>query len=128
MLPLTEAQIIRTMAVAGLVVGLLVSAYILFNSGIVGGSAPVPVTVEPLDSAAAPAPATTSTPGVTGETTGAETTAPTTTRPGNTYVVQSGDSFYTIARKYNTSIAQIQQMNPDLDPSNLSTGTSVNVP
>lgn len=118
----------RIMAVTGLVVGLLVSAYILFNSGIVGGSAPMPGMVEPLDSAAAPAPATTSTPGTAAETPAAATTTPTTTQPGNTYVVQSGDSFYTIARKYNTSIAQIQQMNPNLDTSNLSTGTSVNVP
>lgn len=138
MFPLTEAQILRTMAVACLAVALLVSAFILFNSGIIGGSPSPSGAVEPLDAAAgaAPAPETTTTPTqaagaatIAAEASPAATVATTATTPsGNTYIVQSGDSFYTIARKYNTSIAQIQQLNPDLDTSNLATGTSVNVP
>lgn len=136
MFPLTEAQILRTMAVACLAVALLVSAFILFNSGIIGGSASHSGAAEPLDAVAAPAPETASTPAqAAGAATAADAASPAatvattpTTPSGNTYIVQSGDSFYTIARKYNTSIAQIQQLNPDLDTSNLATGTSVNVP
>lgn len=47
---------------------------------------------------------------------------------GKTYVVQDGDSFYSIARKFNTSISEIQKLNPNVDPQNLTSGTRLNVP
>lgn len=131
---MTEAQTLRTLAVAGLATALLVSAYIFFNSGVTGGAAGPAPAEQQLDAAAPAAPAGTAASdaadaGITTAPDGTTTsTTATTARSGNTYTVQSGDSFYTIARKYNTSIAEIQQLNPELDPSNLSTGTAVNVP
>ena len=44
------------------------------------------------------------------------------------YAVQSGDTFYGIARKYGTSAAAIAAANPDLNPENLPVGRRIVVP
>lgn len=44
----------------------------------------------------------------------------------NTYVVQSGDTLYNIALKFNTTVAQIKQKN-NLVNNNLSVGQVLNV-
>ena len=45
-----------------------------------------------------------------------------------TYVVQSGDTFYTIAKKFQTSVSSILSANPSVSPSNLQIGQVVIVP
>lgn len=50
------------------------------------------------------------------------------TTDGGTYKVQSGDSFSTIAQKFDTSIAEIQELNPDVNPQNLTVGMELKVP
>lgn len=44
-----------------------------------------------------------------------------------TYVVQRGDSFSTIAVKTHTSVALLEQLNPDLSPTALRVGQTVKV-
>jgi hypothetical protein len=42
-----------------------------------------------------------------------------------TYTVKSGDNLGTIARKNDTSIDRIQELNPQLDPQTLATGQRI---
>lgn len=44
------------------------------------------------------------------------------------YTVQSGDSFYSIARKYHTNLALLLSANPGLNPDNLQIGQRITVP
>lgn len=117
-----EAQIIRTLAVAALAAAFLAAALITFDSGILGGGSSGSAGPDDgIDATASAAPA--EAPAPVGETPGQTTPA-----SDKTYVVQDGDSFYTIARKYDTTIAEIQQLNPNVDPQNLSAGTRLVVP
>ena len=51
-----------------------------------------------------------------------------------TYVVQQGETFYGIARSYNMSIKELEDLNPEVDPSRLKPGmilaviTTKNIP
>lgn len=47
---------------------------------------------------------------------------------GPVYVVQSGDTFYSIAVKFGVTVDQITQANPSLNPNTLSVGTEVVIP
>jgi len=135
-----ESQILRIFAVAGLAVALVTGMLILMQSGVVGGTSSTSTPTERRAGSAEPLPApadvlaaeTTSTDSgeaaPSDESSGSEDTATTSTQPTKTHVVQSGDSFYTIAQKYNTTIARIQQLNPNLDPANLKPGVEVVVP
>ncbi|SKC89800.1 Predicted glycosyl hydrolase [Maledivibacter halophilus] len=44
------------------------------------------------------------------------------------YTVQSGDTLYSIARRYNVSVREIQNANPSLDPFNLIVGDVLCIP
>ncbi len=44
------------------------------------------------------------------------------------YVVQSGDTLWKIARRYNTTVDQLINANPDIDPHNLQIGQKICVP
>ncbi|KAG4434910.1 hypothetical protein IFR05_009608 [Cadophora sp. M221] len=55
------------------------------------------------------------------------TPAPTTPATG-TYVIQAGDTFTTIAAKFNTSVAAIEAANPNVKPTSLQVGQSINLP
>lgn len=44
------------------------------------------------------------------------------------YTIKQGDTFYSIANKYYTSVNSIIVANPDLDPNNLTIGTKIVVP
>lgn len=59
-------------------------------------------------------------------------TKPTATSPlaslNNRYTVQSGDSLHKIARKYGTTTATLQKLNPTIAPEKLAVGTTIAVP
>jgi LysM repeat protein len=138
-----ESQILRIFAVAGLAVASVTGMLILLQSGIVGGADNTPTSTErragsaepmpaPADVAAAETVPATEESGESeppsDEDSGSEESAETSTQPTRTHTVESGDSFYTIAQKYNTTIARIQGLNPNLDPANLKPGVQVVVP
>lgn len=109
-----ESRILKALAIAALVVALLTMGIITANTGIVGGGR---------SSEASGAGDTTAS--SSGESASAETTPTTATR---THVVQDGDSFYSIARKYDTSISEIQKLNSNIDPQNLTAGIRLAIP
>jgi LysM repeat protein len=120
--PRLESQVIKTLAVVALAAAFLAAAVITFNSGVFGGGAGGATgSEEALDAAVSASPAEAAG-GEADEAPAAETTS------NKKYTVQEGDSFYTISRQFNTSISEIQQLNPNLDPSNLTPGTTVIVP
>lgn len=49
-------------------------------------------------------------------------------KSGPVYVVQDGDTFYSIAIKFNVTIDQIVAANPDVNPNMLTVGTEVVIP
>jgi LysM repeat protein len=48
--------------------------------------------------------------------------------PGREHVVAKGDSFYTLAKKYNTTIKAISDANPGVDSRRLKPGQKLNIP
>lgn len=44
------------------------------------------------------------------------------------YVVQHGDTFWRIAKRYNTTVDKLIQANPDVDPDNLQVGQKICIP
>lgn len=61
-------------------------------------------------------------------TTTSGTTSPASSGTAATYIVQAGDTLYAIALKYNTTIAELQQLNNIADPATLSIGTRLIIP
>ena len=58
---------------------------------------------------------------------GPDYTPPVTSTPTTTYVVKKGDSLYSIAKKFNTSVTTIQNLN-NLKSANLSIGQQIKIP
>jgi LysM repeat protein len=48
--------------------------------------------------------------------------------PSRQYAVQSGDTFYSIARKFGVSVARIEGANPSVNPNNLAIGQIICIP
>lgn len=111
----------RSLAVIALAAAVLTAGIITINSGMFGGGAGKSAGANDTFDAGA---STTS----AGSEAATETPSTTTPSSSRSHVVEAGDSFYTISRKYDTSIAAIQQLNPNLDPSNLTPGTRVAIP
>lgn len=44
-----------------------------------------------------------------------------------THTVQKGESFWTIARNYDVTVSELQQLNPEVDPDRLKIGQSLNL-
>ncbi|HHW70257.1 MAG TPA: LysM peptidoglycan-binding domain-containing protein [Clostridiales bacterium] len=44
------------------------------------------------------------------------------------YVIQSGDTFYKLAQRFNTTVAAISAVNPGVDPNNLQIGQVICIP
>lgn len=114
-----ESSLIRILAIIALTAAVVAAIIITYNSGIIGGSGSSSSS-EQGEQAAGQAEQSPGA-GAGEDTAGAAQT-------GKTYVVQDGDSFYSIARKFNTSISDIQKLNPNVDPQNLTSGTRLNVP
>lgn len=119
-----EDKIIRGLAVAALAAALAAVALIAVNSGVIKLKKDTSSTGQ--EAIASPAAAATAAAGQPGAAEPAASgSAPADVK---SYTVQEGDSFFTISRKLNISIAEIQQKNPNLDPSNLVPGTKINIP
>ncbi|MHB8859160.1 MAG: LysM peptidoglycan-binding domain-containing protein [Thermoleophilia bacterium] len=119
MFGLYEFKIVKILGIAGFVAAFMIAAIITFNSGVLGGggAASGSGSSQAIDPRGAAAPEAS-----------AEAPAATPTTGSRTHVVADGDSFYTIARKYNVTISQIQQLNPNIDPQNLTAGTKLVIP
>lgn len=115
-----EAQILRVLAVAGLAAALAATALMAVNSGVLKRASEPPAS----GAAAAASGGPQAQPDRAGQAPAASGSAPT----DKSYTVQEGDSFFSISRKLNISIGDIQQKNPNLDPSNLVPGTKITIP
>lgn len=69
----------------------------------------------------------TSVPKPTGSVVPAPTTTPQTPASTGKYTVAKGDTLYALAKKYGTTVANLQAMNPGLNPNALQVGASLNV-
>ncbi len=111
-----EPKIIKSLAITGLAAAFLFAIFVTFNSGVLGGGK---------NSSA-------DTTGAIGSSTAAADQgaqpAKTATTGTRSHIVADGDSFYSIARKYNVTIAEISQLNPNVDPQNLTSGTRLTIP
>ncbi len=47
---------------------------------------------------------------------------------GTVYVIKSGDTFYSLAQRYNTTVEAIMTANPGVDPDNLQIGQEICIP
>jgi len=57
------------------------------------------------------------------------TTAPPTCPPGSTtYTIRAGDTLFSIAQRFNTTVDRLLQLNPGIDPNNLQVGQVICVP
>jgi hypothetical protein len=55
--------------------------------------------------------------------------SPTTCPPSmKYYVIQQGDTFYKLAKRFNTTVEAIQSLNPGVDPENLQVGQKIRIP
>lgn len=131
---LSEANIFRVLGASALALAFVVTIVITMNSGILGGddnarpsepaATEIPaVVVDPATGEAAPAPA----PAAEAPAAPAGETAPITLET-QTYIIEGGDSFFSIATKFNTTIDELQRLNPSVNPQNLSPGTELVVP
>jgi LysM repeat protein len=46
----------------------------------------------------------------------------------NPYVIRSGDTFYTLAQRFNTTVDAIRRANPNVDPNSLQVGQTICIP
>jgi len=110
-------------------------AVVLIKAGLSGSSDSTPtVGVLPTSSSttSTTAPTTTklvlTTPAApTSTTTGATTTTGTTTPGAQYYIVQSGDTFGSVAQKYSTTVEELMALNPGVDPTALRIGLRIRV-
>ncbi|GBE57547.1 membrane-bound lytic murein transglycosylase D [bacterium BMS3Abin01] len=113
-------MVLRTLAVLALIAASIIAVMITTNSGIIGTGG---------DQTAGPDQATVATTGAAAaESPGQALDTDTTAGDQKTYEVKSGDSFASIAVEYNTSIARIVELNPNVNPQNLKPGTLLVVP
>jgi LysM repeat protein len=129
---MSETNIIRTLAVSALVVAFIVTMVIITNSGILGSDDGV--SGDSLEEEVAPAAAEgegavpeAEAPAEAAEPEPAEESEPITLET-ETYVVEGGDSFFSIATKYDTTIDELLRLNPAVNPQNLMPGTEIAVP
>lgn len=54
--------------------------------------------------------------------------APTSSNASGEYTIQAGDSFYKIANKIGCKVAELQELNPDVEPARLRVGQKIKVP
>jgi LysM repeat protein len=110
-------QLAHVAAPAVFLLGVTV-AVLLVHSGLEGHPAQTATT--------GPAAHSTGTTGTTsGTTTGAQTT--TSTAAARYYTVQTGDTYGSIAAKENTTVADLEALNPNVNPTTLQVGQRIRV-
>jgi LysM repeat protein len=111
----SRRQLAHVAAPAVFLLGVTV-AVLLVRSGLEGHSAQTTTT-----GPAAHAP--TGTTATTGTTTGGQTT----TSTAKYYTVEKGDTYGSIAAKENTTVADLEALNPDVNPTALQVGQRIRV-
>jgi LysM repeat protein len=114
----SRRQLAHVAAPAVFLLGVTV-AVLLVRSGLEGHPAQTATTTGPA------AQSTTGTAGTTGTTTGGQTT--TATAAAKYYTVQKGDTYGSIAAKENTTVADLEALNPDVNPTTLQVGQRIRV-
>lgn len=127
-----ETSTMRILGVTALAAAFVVTIAITMNAGILGGSSDEtfeaePATTAPADTAAPEAAPDPADPAAEAPAAPAGEAAPVTLET-QTYVIEGGDSFFSIATKFNTTIDELQRLNPNVNPQNLSPGTELAVP
>ena len=121
MFPLYEFKIVKGLGVLGFAVAVTVAAVIAINSGVIGGRGSGAAAV--IESPGSGAAASSADSSAQGQAAPAASTTGT-----RTHVVADGDSFASIARKYDVSISDIVRLNPNIDPQNLKVGIKLVIP
>lgn len=106
--PSSSRVVVRIAAPVVFLIAIIALIGIVVQSGVIGGAGE---------------PTPTPTPKVT-KTKGGSATQPGTKK----YIVKSGDSLSGIADKFNTSVSELQTLNPKLDTTTLSVGVKIVVP
>jgi LysM repeat protein len=121
--PLTRSQISRYAAPVGFLLAATI-AVLLIRAGL-GNSSEADTTTVPT----APAAATTTKRAATTTRSATRVTAtePTTTDAGEFYTIQSGDTLGGIAIQFETTVAELLELNPGIDPRDLHAGQRVRV-
>jgi LysM repeat protein len=127
-----ESNILRVLAVSALAVAFVVVIMITTNSGILGDDEENSGndSVEPSETPAAVDPAAEvpeTAPAEEPEAAPVEDDEPITLET-ETYVIEGGDSFYSISIRFDTTIDELGRLNPAVNPQNLSPGTELVVP
>ena len=112
---MSRRQLAHVAAPAVFLLGVTV-AVLLVRSGLEGHPAQATTTTGP---------AAHSTTGATGTTDGGQTT--TATAAATYYTVQKGDTYGSIAAKENTTVADLEALNPDVNPTTLQVGQRIRV-
>jgi hypothetical protein len=132
----SDNNILRIIAISALAVAFIVTILIITNSGILGDegtgsgadSADPAVTPAEVDPTAADQGApTTEAPAEGAGDAPVDDSAPITLET-ETYVVEGGDSFFSIATRFGTTIDELLRLNPAVNPQNLKPGTELVVP
>jgi LysM repeat protein len=125
--PRTRQQVTHYGAPAAFLAAVTI-AVILIKAGLNGGSGST-TTVGALSTTSTATRSTTTTKLVlTGPQGTTTTTVTETTAPGaQYYVVQSGDTFGSMAEKYSTTVDELMTLNPGVDPTALNIGQKIRV-
>jgi LysM repeat protein len=115
----SRARLARFAAPAAFLVGVTV-AVLLIRAGMSASDEPATT---------ATAPATTATrPPATRTTTAPTTTAGTTTAAEpRFYTIESGDTYASIAAEFDTTVEELRELNPEVDPTQLTIGQRIRV-
>jgi LysM repeat protein len=125
--PLPRSQVARYVAPAAFLAALTV-AVLLIRAGLGSSDGSSTKTTPSLPAVTAPAAATTIGAATTTTTqTATTTTAATTTEAAQFYFVQSGDTLGGIAIQFDTTVSQLLELNPGIDPRALHSGQRVRV-
>jgi LysM repeat protein len=109
---------LRRWAAPAALLALVTIAVVLIHNGLSSGSSTPTASTASLPAATATRPRTTRRPAPAATTVAAN---------AQYYVVQSGDTFGSIAARYGTSVAQIETLNPGVSSTSLVVGQKIRV-
>jgi LysM repeat protein len=115
----SRARLARFAAPAAFLAAVTV-AVLLVRAGLSASDEPSTTTATTAATRATPTPRTT--------TTRATTTAGTTTAgEPRFYTIESGDTFASVAAEFDTTVEQLRELNPEVDPTQLTIGQRIRV-
>jgi LysM repeat protein len=113
----SRARLARFAAPAAFLAGVTV-AVLLVRAGLSASDEPAATT--------APTAPTATRPTTTRRTTTAATTTATATEP-RFYTIESGDTFGSVAAEFDTTVERLRELNPEVDPTQLTIGQRIRV-